>query len=206
MRPSAIRCCSSILATASALPSTRATTLRSSTSSLPAPSSFRAKAPRSKKSKSALTLRRTRFASGSQPALCASSLLGDSPSSHDCSFRLHHRILPRTPTSPLLSCHHGKPFLQRRRWHSRRPGPFPDRHHHELPGGLLPGQSSQRCRFLLELFRREHFRHHPDPYAFRRGSALLERSQHSRLGSHSCRFALHLRGRARQHAHLFSPH
>src|SRR6266480_3883024 len=188
MRPSAIRFCSSILATASALPSTRATTPRNSTSSLPAPSSFRAKAPRSKRSKSDLTS------------------WGDSPSSHDCSFRLNHRILPRTPTSPLLSCHHGKPFLQRRRWHSRRPRPFPDRHHHELPGGLLPGQSSKRCRFLLELFRREHFRHHPDPYAFRRGSALLERSQHSRLGSHSCRFALHFRGRARQHAHLFSPH
>src|SRR6266480_4583988 len=156
MRPSAIRLCSSILATASALPSTRATTPRSSTSSLPAPSSFRAKAPRSKRSKSALTLH-----------LVLPASWGDSPSSHDCSFRLNHRILPRTPTSPLLSCHQWK----------------------TVPFGA---------------FRREHFRHDPDPHAFRRGSALLERSQHSGLGSHSCRFALHPRGRARQHAHLFS--
>src|SRR3984893_10163476 len=57
MSPSAIRFCSSILAAASALPSTRATIRRSSTSSLPALSSFRAKALLSRISKASITSR-----------------------------------------------------------------------------------------------------------------------------------------------------
>src|SRR5713101_3942169 len=232
MSPSAICCCSSILATASASPSTRATSRKSSTSSRLAPSSSRAKAPLSRISKPSVILRRT----GKVRRSTRPDPVGKipAPAGKDLNFPslLHVSIAilrtssshasGRTPTiAPFVSitqsCRepraicllcsiHGKPFFQGRRWHPRRPRPFPSRRHHGLSRRLLPRQSSQRCRFLLELFRRKHLRDHSSPLAIRRRSALLERSQHRRLDSYPRRFPLYLRGRARQHEYLFSAH
>src|SRR5260370_2207010 len=232
MSPSAICCCSSILATASASPSTRATSRKSSTSTRLPASLARAKAPLARISKPSLILRRT----GKVRRSPRPDPVGEipAPAGKDPNFPslLHvstailrpssSHASGRTPTiAPFvaitLSCRepraicllfsiHGKPFLQRRRWHPWRSRPFPPRRHHGLSRRILRRQSSQRCRFLLELFRREHFWHHPGSHAFRRRLSVLERSQHRRLDSYPRRFTLHPRGRTRQHAHLFPPH
>src|SRR5260370_32119260 len=216
MSPSAICCCSSILATASASPSTRATSRKSSTSSRLAPSSSRAKAPLSRISKPSVILRRTgkvRRSTRPDPVGKIPAPAGKNPN-FPSSLHVSIAILRtssshasgRTPTgapfvSITLSCRepraicllcsiHGKPFLHRRRWHPWRSRPFPPRRHHGLSQRVLPRQSSQRCRFLLGLFRRQHFLHHPGSHSFPRKPSVLQRAHYPPIRFCPRRFAL----------------
>src|SRR5258708_33594746 len=153
MFPLAIRFCSSILATASALPSTRAITRRSLTSSLPARSSFRAKAQPSGKSKSIAILRRTsRFPLHPNDVLvythlcfgpralsplstCWSCRLADSVSSPALSVRIP--IPDCVPLSISFPAH-----ARNRHSHGAR-RPAPNAHRHVRPPRL--GTDRHRC-------------------------------------------------------------
>jgi hypothetical protein len=104
----------------------------------------------------------------------------------------------------LLFSKHGKPFFERRWGNTRRTGLFSDRFRHGLRWRILPGQSSQRGGFVLELLRRKHFRYHLSPNVVRSWHFILERSKQCRVVSDGRRRTLYFGGRDCEHAHLFS--
>src|SRR5260370_41534914 len=91
-------------------------------------------------------------------------------------------------------------------WHARWARRLPDRLRDGLRRRIPAVESGKRGRLLLELLRRQHFRHHPYPDADWRWHAVFPRSKRARMAAYRRRRVVHLSWGDREHAHLFSTH